>query len=146
MTGGDELRQARIARLASGMADLEFRSMVVEVDGLHDVGEWRNAARLVARRGGWKIRTGVTPDGTRAWAARTDREVTPEEMRAAVETLSYWQAAAANRERDREFAVVDGSIREPKQESQTQDRGLIRELRLAGGPASSSPRSRRRRP
>lgn len=89
----DELRRARVERLAAGLADLEFRSIVVDVDGIASVDEWRAAARLVARRGRWKVATGVNSDSGRVWAVRTDRDVTVEEQRAAIEALSYFQAA-----------------------------------------------------
>lgn len=96
----DDLRRARVERLAKGLVDLEFRSVVVEVDGLDDVEEWRAAARLVARRGRWKVATGVSPDGGRVWAVRTDREVTMEEQRAAIEALSYFQAAGETKDHE----------------------------------------------
>lgn len=96
----DEVRRARIERLALRMAPLEQRSLTVNADELADVEEWRAAARLVARRGGWRIRTGVSAGGRRVWAVRTDREVTLEEQRAAMEALSYARAAAESRAGD----------------------------------------------
>ena len=53
---------------------------------------WRSAARKAASSRGWRVRTGVTPDGSRVWAARVDRELTPQDDERLAGRLGYLRA------------------------------------------------------
>ncbi len=67
-----DLRAARERRLAGHLAvDLEDRHVIVDVDEVDDVSDWRAAARAAGRARGWWVRTGVSPYG-RVWACRED--------------------------------------------------------------------------
>jgi hypothetical protein len=46
------------------------------------------AARKAGRDRRWQVRTGTCGDGTRAWATRIDREITPVDMEAVVWTVA----------------------------------------------------------
>ena len=88
------LRAVRVARLANEIAPtLEHATVIAEVDAIASVDEWRAAARKAGRARRWRIATGVVPDGGRVWAVRTDREVTPAELAAAVRSLDYLAAS-----------------------------------------------------
>lgn len=70
-----DLRQRRIERLADGLArHLRDGHVIVEVDRINSVDEWRAAARVAARRHGWKVRTGMSRTHERVFAARVDAE------------------------------------------------------------------------
>lgn len=78
-----DLRAVRIRRLADDLAPaLQDRTVLVDVDQLHDLDEWRAAARKAGRDRRWQVRTGACGGGTRAWATRIDREITPVDMEA----------------------------------------------------------------
>lgn len=70
-----DLRQRRIERLAIELTR-EFLNgyVIVEVADLDSVDEWRAAARLAARRHGWKVRTGLGQTHEQVFAARVDAE------------------------------------------------------------------------
>jgi hypothetical protein len=71
-----DLRERRIERLASDLArDLVSTSyVIVEVDELDSVDEWRAAAELAARQRGWQVRTGSGQTGQQVFAVRVDPE------------------------------------------------------------------------
>ncbi len=71
-----DLPKRRIERLAVELArELVATSyVIVEVDELDSVDEWRAAARLAARRCGWKVRTGLGNTHEQVFAARVDDE------------------------------------------------------------------------
>lgn len=85
-----DLRAARIRRLADELAPaLERDTVLVDVDRLGNVDDWRAAVRKAARDRGWRVRTGTCGAGTRAWATRTDREVTPLDVEAVARTVAH---------------------------------------------------------
>ena len=47
---------------------------LVQVADVDSVDEWRAAARLAARRNGWKVRTGMGNTHQQVFAARVDEE------------------------------------------------------------------------
>jgi hypothetical protein len=70
-----DLRKRRIERLADELAPhLLHGPVIVEVDRIDSVDEWRAAARVAARRRGWKVRTGMSRGNGRVFAARVDPE------------------------------------------------------------------------
>jgi hypothetical protein len=88
-----DLRSARLERLARSLAPaLEAGQAIAETAGVSSVSDWRAAARRVSRGRRWKIRTGVTPDGSRVWAVRLDREVTADDREVLRRRLNYLSA------------------------------------------------------
>ncbi|MGH3850363.1 MAG: hypothetical protein ACRDRT_11765 [Pseudonocardiaceae bacterium] len=84
------LQQARADRRADGLREsLERGHVIVEASSVDSIEAWRAAARSLARCHGWRIRTGVTVDGERLWAARTDLEPSPAQESANRERLAY---------------------------------------------------------
>jgi hypothetical protein len=71
-----DLRQRRIERLADDLArELVSKTyLIVEVDELDSVDEWRAAARLAARQRGWQVRTGFGQTGEQVFAVRVDED------------------------------------------------------------------------
>ena len=70
-----DLRRRRIERLADELEPFLRRGhAVVEVDRVPSAEEWRAAARLAARRNRWQVRTGMSRNRERAFAARVDPE------------------------------------------------------------------------
>ncbi len=70
-----DLRQRRIERLADDLArHLRDGHVIVEVDRIDSVDEWRAAARVAARRHGWQVRTGMGRGNAHVFAARMDPE------------------------------------------------------------------------
>ncbi len=71
-----DLRQRRIERLAVDLARVLVSTsyVIVKVAELDSVDEWRAAARLAARRNGWKVRTGMSNTHEQVFAARVDEE------------------------------------------------------------------------
>jgi len=71
-----DLRKRRIERLAVDLARelLSTTYLIVEVDELDSVDEWRAAARLAARQRGWQVRTGFGQTGEQVFAVRVDPE------------------------------------------------------------------------
>lgn len=71
-----DLGKRRIERLAVDLArDLVSTSyVIVEVDKIDSVDEWRAAARLAARQRGWQVRTGFGRGNARVFAVRVDPE------------------------------------------------------------------------
>jgi hypothetical protein len=70
-----DLRKRRIERLADELAPhLLHGHVIVEVDRIDSVDEWRAAARVAARRHGWQVRTGMSRGNGRVFAARVDPE------------------------------------------------------------------------
>lgn len=71
-----DLRQRRIERLAADLARelVSTTYLIVEVDDLDSVEEWRAAARLAARQRGWQVRTGFGREHKRVFVVRVDAE------------------------------------------------------------------------
>ncbi|MBA2376605.1 MAG: hypothetical protein H0V75_10845 [Rubrobacter sp.] len=70
-----DLRKRRIERLADELArDLLQGHVIVDVDQIDSVDEWRAAARVAARRRNWKVRTGMSRGNGRVFAVRVDPE------------------------------------------------------------------------
>ena len=67
-----DLRQRRIARLKAELSPVLAAAGYVNVDAsaIDSLDEWRAAARAVARRKGWKLRTGMSAGDARVWAVR----------------------------------------------------------------------------
>ncbi|MGH9126453.1 MAG: hypothetical protein ACRDZ8_17255 [Acidimicrobiales bacterium] len=67
----DELAERRLEILVRELMVLlqEHEAFVLEVDYVEDVETWRKAVRSAGRRLGVPVRTGVSKDGTRVWAA-----------------------------------------------------------------------------
>ena len=85
-----DLRSVRIRRLADELAPaLQDRTVLVHVDQLHDLDEWRAAARKAGRDRRWQVRTGTCGGGTLAWVVRIDREVTPVDMEAVARMVAH---------------------------------------------------------
>jgi len=68
---------------------LEAGQVMVLTSSVDSVPDWGKAARKAAAARGWKVRTGVTPDGARVWAARTDRELTALDDALLADRLGY---------------------------------------------------------
>jgi hypothetical protein len=85
-----DLRAARIDRLAHALtAALESGHVIDDTSEVASVDEWRAAARQAARDHGWRVRTGVAPDGSRVWAVRLDRATTEQDRDVLTRRLSY---------------------------------------------------------
>jgi hypothetical protein len=85
-----DLRAARVGRVGEAIARyLEGGHVIADVTRVGNVEEWRAAARAVASDRGWRVRTGLTPDGTRVWAVRIDREVTDTDRAVLRDRLGY---------------------------------------------------------
>ena len=71
-----DLRKRRIERLAADLARelVSTDYLIVDVDALDSVDEWRAAARLAARQRGWQVRTGFGQTGEQVFAVRVDEE------------------------------------------------------------------------
>jgi hypothetical protein len=71
-----DLRKRRIERLAADLArELVSKTyLIVDVDQLDSVDEWRAAARLAARQRGWQVRTGFGRTRRQVFAVRVDDE------------------------------------------------------------------------
>lgn len=71
-----DLRKRRVERLAIDLARelVSMTYLIVEVDDLDSVEEWRAAARLAARQRGWKVRTGFGQTGQQVFVVRVDDE------------------------------------------------------------------------
>jgi hypothetical protein len=92
----DHRRRRRVEALLPEMA-LEFQSTGVvlrHLDDPTDVDVWREAGRLVGRRLGRHVRTGVTPCGCAAltgahvWVLDLDREATAADRAQAIQLVS----------------------------------------------------------
>ncbi len=85
-----DLDRARLGRAGRSLVGvLEAGHVIVDVSTVGDVEEWRRAARRVAADWGWRVRTGVTRDGSRVWAVRLDRETTAEDRAVLRDRLGY---------------------------------------------------------
>lgn len=71
-----DLRKRRIERLAVDLARelVSTTYLIVEVDELDSVDEWRAAARLAGRQRGWQVRTGFGRTRQQVFAVRVDDE------------------------------------------------------------------------
>ncbi len=71
-----DLRKRRIERLAADLAkELVSKTyLIVEVDQLDSVEDWRAAARRAARQRGWKVRTAFGLGKQQVFAVRVDEE------------------------------------------------------------------------
>lgn len=88
-----DLGSARVDRLADALAPiLESGHVTVSTSSVDSIANWRTAARKAASTRGWRVRTGVTVDGSRVWAARIDRELTPEDDERLTGRLGYLHA------------------------------------------------------
>lgn len=85
-----DLERQKVEVLAGQLLPVlrERGSLSAETVDLDDVERWRRAVRRAARLLGWKVRTGVTPDGSRAWAFSDDFPMTEAERREAAERVS----------------------------------------------------------
>lgn len=70
-TPRDELARRRLERLSKRLEiQLKATGFVIEsTKSVDDVALWREAARQAGRRLGFKMQTGVSPDGSRVWRA-----------------------------------------------------------------------------
>lgn len=66
-TGADESEQQRLAQEIAAQIVAGHGSVVRWTSELHDVDDWRRAARRAGRLLGVRIRTGVSNDGTKVW-------------------------------------------------------------------------------
>lgn len=93
-----DLEQQRVEALARDLLPLlrERGSLMADVVDLHDAERWRAAARRAARILGWRVRTGLVPEGPRVWATSEDFPVAEAEqreaMRRVVAALDYGDA------------------------------------------------------
>jgi hypothetical protein len=69
-----DLEAQRVEQLAVELAPVlpERGVVVANIADLENVDRWRRAARRAGRLLGWSVRTGVTSDGARVWAASDD--------------------------------------------------------------------------
>ena len=91
-----DLDRARLERLGRSIAGaLASGHAIADVSGVGDVEEWRRAARSVAADRRWRVRTGVTRDGSRVWAIRLDRETTESDRAVLRDRLGTWAPCSA---------------------------------------------------
>jgi hypothetical protein len=69
-----DLEAARVEALAAELVPVlrDRGAIVVDVERLDSVERWRRAARRAGRLLGWHMRTGLSRDGRRVWAATDD--------------------------------------------------------------------------
>ncbi len=74
-----DLERQRVERLAAELGPvLRARgAVVIKIANVESVERWRRAARRAGRLLGWRVRTGVTDDGERVWAASDDWRLPP---------------------------------------------------------------------
>ena len=85
-----DLRSVRVERLADALApDLAAGHVMASTSSVDSVSDWRKAARKAASARGWRVRTGVTLDGARVWAARIDHELTARDDALLADRLGY---------------------------------------------------------
>jgi len=74
-----DLERERVERLADKLAPVlrERGAVVVDVAELESMERWRRAARRAGRLLGWRMRTGISRDGRRVWAASDDWPIPP---------------------------------------------------------------------
>ncbi len=101
-----DLEAAKVDALARRLLPVlrDRGSLAEAVDQLENVERWRKAARRAARSLGWRIRTGITPDGSCVWAASEDYPVSESQMREAMSRMStagYPHTAVRRRHRRR---------------------------------------------
>lgn len=88
-----DLDTARVARLGRSLAAmLEGGHVMADVSTVVNVDEWRRAARGIAAARAWRVRTGVTRDGSRVWAIRLDRQTTEQDRAVLRDRLGYLSA------------------------------------------------------
>ncbi len=64
-----DLVAVRMARLVRSLEHvLEGGHVIIDVAAVANLDEWRKAVRRIAAARKWRVRTGVTPDGSRVWA------------------------------------------------------------------------------
>lgn len=91
-----DLETVRTARLCRSLeAALEHGYVIIETPTVTDVPAWRRAARKAAAANGWRVRTGVTGDGSRVWAVRLDQETTEQDRAVLRDRLGYLSALLA---------------------------------------------------
>jgi hypothetical protein len=66
----DELAKRRREKLVERLVYLlkTYRTVVLGIDEVENVPEWRSAAREAGRRLNIRVSTGVSRDGTKVWA------------------------------------------------------------------------------
>jgi hypothetical protein len=69
-----DLETIRVEQLAAELMPMlrERGAIVTDTERLESVERWRRAARRAARQLGWSIRTGLSSDRRRVWAASDD--------------------------------------------------------------------------
>jgi hypothetical protein len=80
-----DLEGRKVRALAAELLPVlpDHGSIVVNASKVDDVDRWRRAARLAGRELGCRIPTGVAFDGSKAWAASLDHELTEADRRRA---------------------------------------------------------------
>lgn len=85
-----DLRAVRAERAGESIARyLERGHAIADASTVDDAERWRRAARAVASARGWRVRTGISPDGERVWAVRLDRETTDADRALLRDRLGY---------------------------------------------------------
>lgn len=93
-----DLQVARVERLGRLLAaSLEGGHVIADTSSVSSVDEWRKAARQAAADRDWRVRTGITRDGSRVWAIRLDRETTAEDRAVLRDRLGYIGALLSKR-------------------------------------------------
>jgi hypothetical protein len=85
-----DIEAARVERLAREMVPT-FKargSLIKRIDAVDDVERWRKAARRAGKLIGWRVRTGISNDGSSLWAVSDDYEPTPEDERRATDAIA----------------------------------------------------------
>ncbi len=90
-----DLVAVRMARLVRSLEHvLEGGHVIIDVAAVANLDEWRKVVRRIAAARKWRVRTGVTPDGSRVWAIRLDRETTEQDRAVLFDRLGYLKPSA----------------------------------------------------
>jgi hypothetical protein len=83
-----DLERERTEALARELAPLlRARGVIATDESAGDLDRFRRAARRAGRMLGWRVRTGASADGRRAWASSPDYVVSDEDRRRAGEAI-----------------------------------------------------------
>lgn len=84
-----DIEAGRVARLAKDLLPVfrERGALVQRIANVENVDRWRAAARKAGHDLGWRVRTGVSNDGSTVWAVSDDYEPPPGSERRAVEVI-----------------------------------------------------------
>jgi len=83
-----DLERERTEALARELAPLlRARGVIAADETAGDLDRFRRAARRAGRMLGWRVRTGASADGRRAWASSPDYVVSDEDRRRAGEAI-----------------------------------------------------------